>query len=74
MMDAESLLRGAKLKMIVLLTETYGAVSKRNLRNELPIHLLMESNEVRDREGIEYTESVYRLFRAQPETVMNLLL
>ncbi len=62
---------GAKHKMIALLTETYGAVSKRNLRNERPIHLLLESNEVRDREGIEYTDSIFRLIRAYPETVMK---
>ena len=62
---------GAKHKMIALLTETYGAVSKRNARNQLPIHLLMESNEVRDREGIEYTDSIFRLIRAYPEAVMR---
>jgi ankyrin repeat protein len=61
----------AKHKMIALLTETYGAVSKRNARNELPIHLLLLSNEVSDRECIEYTDSIFRLIRAYPETVMR---
>ena len=65
--------RGAKPKMIVLLTKTYGALSKRNSCNELPIHLLLLSNEVSDREGIEYTDtdSIFRLIRAYPETVMR---
>jgi ankyrin repeat protein len=65
--------RGANHAIVVLLTETYGAVSvsKRNMNNQLPIHLLLESPEVRDREGIEYTDSIFRLIRAYPETVMN---
>ncbi len=63
--------RGAKHKMIALLTETYGAVSKRNARNQLPIHLLLLGDEVSDREGIEYTDSIFRLIRAYPETVMR---
>ena len=62
---------GAKHEMIALLTETYGAVSKRNARNQLPIHLLLLGNEVSDREGIEYTDSIFRLIRAYPETVMR---
>jgi ankyrin repeat protein len=63
--------RGAKHKMVALLTETYGAVSKRNARNQLPIHLLLLSNEVSDRECIKYTDSIFRLIRAYPETVMR---
>jgi ankyrin repeat protein len=65
--------RGAKHKMILLLTnkKMYGAVSKRNACNELPIHLLLLSNEVSDRECIEYTDSIFRLIRAYPETVMR---
>ena len=68
--------RGANHDIITLLLEKYGAayVSARNSHNQLPIDLLFQSEAVGDREGIEYTESVYRLFRAQPETVMNLLL
>ena len=65
--------RGAKYETITLLLEEYGAaasVSKQNAEGKLPIDLLCESNKV-DRESIEYTESVYRLMRAYPETVMN---
>jgi len=65
--------RGAKHNTIALLLETYGAVSvsKRNARNKLPIDLLLESNGVSDRESIEYTDSIYRLIRAYPETLMD---
>jgi ankyrin repeat protein len=64
---------GANHAIVVLFTETYGAVSvsKRNMNNQLPIHLLLESPEVSDREGIEHTDSIFRLIRAYPETVMN---
>ena len=61
--------RDAKHKMIALLTEKYGAVSKRNARKELPLQLLLESTEVSDKDGIEYTESIFRLIRAHPDTV-----
>ncbi len=47
------------------------SVSKRNDQKKLPIDLLFESNDVLDRESVEYTESVFRLLRAYPETVMN---
>jgi ankyrin repeat protein len=65
--------RGAKHNTIALLLETYGAVSvsKRNARNKLPIYLLLESDGVSDRESIEYTDSIYRLIRAYPETLME---
>ena len=65
--------RGAKHNTIGLLLEKYDAVSvsKRNAQNKLPIDLLWESDRVRDREGMEYTESVYRLIRAFPETLMD---
>jgi ankyrin repeat protein len=64
--------RGAKYDTIALLLGEYGAVSvsRRNAHNKLPIHLLLESNEVRDREDNKYVESIYRLLRAYPETVM----
>jgi ankyrin repeat protein len=64
--------RGAKYGTIALLLEKYGAVSvsKRNTQNQLPIDLLFESEAVIDRGGTEYTESIYRLIRAHPETVM----
>ena len=61
--------RDAKHKMIALLTEKYGAVSKRNVRKELPLQLLMESTEMSDEDDIEYTESIFRLIRAYPDTV-----
>mmetsp|Transcript_21240 Transcript_21240/g.32424 ORF Transcript_21240/g.32424 Transcript_21240/m.32424 type:complete len:521 (+) Transcript_21240:62-1624(+) len=65
--------RGAKYDNIALLLETYDAVSvsKRNAHGKLPIDVLWESSAVEDRESIEYTESVFRLLRAYPETVMN---
>jgi hypothetical protein len=68
--------RGANHTIIALLLEKDGAayVSARNMSNQLPIDLLLESEAVGNRDGIEYTESIYRLFRACPETVMNLLL
>jgi len=65
--------RGAKYDAISMLLGKYGAVSvsKRNTHKKLPIDLLWESNEVLDRESVEYTESIFRLLRAHPETVMN---
>ena len=47
------------------------SVSKPNAQKKLPIDLLCESNEVLDRENVEYTESVFRLLKAYPETTMN---
>jgi ankyrin repeat protein len=66
---------GAKHNTIALLLEKYGAasVSKRNERNKLPIDLLLESDGVSDRESIEYTDSIYRLMRAYPETLMLMI-
>eukprot|EP00984_Skeletonema_dohrnii_P017202 scaffold7783_cov85-Skeletonema_dohrnii-CCMP3373.AAC.3 len=66
--------RGAKYDTIALLLETYDAlsVSKRNAHGKLPIDLLWESSEVLDRESTEYTESVFRLLKVYPETVMNI--
>ena len=61
--------RDAKHKMIAPLTEKYGAVSKRSARKELPLQLLLESTEVSDKDGIEYTDSIFRLIRAHPDTV-----
>ena len=65
--------RGAKYDTIALLLDMYDAVSvsKRNAQNKLPIELLWESNEVEDRESVEYTESVFRLLKAYPELIMN---
>ena len=65
--------RGARHEIIAMLLEKYDnvSVSKRNADKKLPIDLLWESNEVLDRESIEYTESVFRLLRAYPEMMMN---
>eukprot|EP00984_Skeletonema_dohrnii_P005881 scaffold2079_cov77-Skeletonema_dohrnii-CCMP3373.AAC.2 len=65
---------GAKYETIALLLERYGAisVSKQNAYGNLPIDLLWESNEVEDRGSVEYTESVFRLLAAYPETLMNI--
>ena len=59
---------GAKHDTIGLLLEKYDAasVSNRNAHGKLPFDLLWESNEVSDRESVEYTESVFRLLRAYP--------
>ncbi len=67
--------RGANHAIIAILTEKYGAVSvsKRNAHGQLPIDLLFASREVSDRESVEYTESIFRLFRAYPATVMNFI-
>jgi ankyrin repeat protein len=64
--------RGAKFDTIMLLLDEYGgvSVSARNVHNKLPIHLLLESNAVIDRDSIEYTESIYRLVRAYPDTLL----
>ena len=65
--------RYAKYETIMLLLEKYDgvSVSKRNAHGELPINLLWKSNAVEDRESVEYTESVFRLLKAYPETVTN---
>eukprot|EP00984_Skeletonema_dohrnii_P030956 scaffold22890_cov109-Skeletonema_dohrnii-CCMP3373.AAC.3 len=65
--------RGAKYETIALILDKYDAVSvsKRNAHKKLPLDLLWESNEVQDRESIEYTESVFRLLKAFPELLMN---
>jgi ankyrin repeat protein len=65
--------RGAKYDTITLLLEKYGAVSvsQSNVCNKLPIHLLLESNAVSNREDdTKCLESVFQLLMANPETVM----
>ena len=66
--------RGAKYDTIALVMEKYDAisVSKRNAHKQLPIEILLRSNQVIDRESVEYTDSVFRLLKAYPETVMNI--
>ena len=65
--------RGARHDIIALFLDEFNAVSvsKRNARKKLPIDLLWESNEVSDRESIEYTERSFRLLKACSETVMK---
>ena len=65
---------GARYETIALLLDEFDAVSvsKRNASKKLPIDLLFESDEVLNRECIEYTESVYRLLRANPEKIMGI--
>ena len=67
--------RSAKYETITLFLEKYNAVSvsKRNVYGELPINLLWESNPVEDRGSIEYTESVFRLLKAYPETLRTII-
>ena len=64
--------QNAKYDTIAMLLKKYDAVSvsKRNAQNKLPINLLWESTAVGDRESREYTESVFQLLKAYPETVM----
>ena len=64
---------GAKYETITMMLEMYDAVSisKQNAEGKLPLDLLLESNEVVDRKSIEYIETIFRLLRAYPETVMN---
>ncbi len=65
--------RGAKYDTISLLLEDYGAVSvsKTNGHNKLPIHLLLESGATANREDdTQYPESIFRLLRAYPDTLM----
>ena len=66
--------RDANHAIIALLLDKYGSmsVSKRNTYCQLPIHLLLENNnEFCGEESAEYTESIYRLLRAYPETILN---
>eukprot|EP00985_Skeletonema_marinoi_P006704 scaffold2911_cov73-Skeletonema_marinoi.AAC.5 len=67
----------ARHKIIALLLDELDAVSvsKRNPQKKLPIDLLWESNAVEveeDKESNEYVESVFRLLKAYPETLMNI--
>ena len=65
--------RGAKYDTIALLLENHDAasVSKRNTHDKLPIELLWESDAVEDRENIDYTDTIFRLLKAYPETLSN---
>ena len=63
--------RSARHETITMLLDKYDAVSvsKRNANGKLPIDLLWDCNEVLDRDSVEYTESVFRLLTAYPETL-----
>ena len=63
--------RGANHVIIALLLDKYGSmsVSKRNTHKQLPIDLLFASEAVSDKESVEYTDSIYRLMKAYPETI-----
>ena len=64
---------GANHAIVALLLDKYGSVSvsKRNAQKQLPIDLLLrKKNEVGDEESVEFTESIYRLLRANPETLV----
>jgi ankyrin repeat protein len=66
--------RGANHAIIALLLGKYGSmyVAKRNAHNQLPIDLLLQNkNEVSDEDSVKFTESIYRLIRANPETLMH---
>jgi len=48
------------------------SVSERNANGMLPIHLFCEYvNEQEENEDTEYTETIWRLLKAYPETVLN---
>ena len=63
--------QGAKYNTIAMFLEKYDAVSvsRRNADNKLPIELLWECNAVEDRESVEYTDSIFQLLEAYPETL-----
>ena len=65
--------RGAKYTTIALLLEKFDAVSvsRKNRHSLLPIDLLLESDAVEDRESMDYTDSVFRLLRAHPDTMID---
>jgi ankyrin repeat protein len=66
--------RATNHAIVALLLDKYGSmsVSKRNVHKQLPIELLLQNkNEVNDKESADYTESIYRLIRANPEALMH---
>lgn len=67
--------RGAKYDTITLLLEKYdnAFVSAKNGQKKLPIDLLFGSDAVSDGESVEHVETIFRLIKAYPDTVMNML-
>jgi len=62
--------RGGNLGVVkYLLNRNVPSVSDGNVDNKLPFHLLCECEEV-DKKSNEYTETLFLLLRANPETVM----
>ena len=62
--------RGGNLGVVkYLLNRNAPSVSDRNVDNKLPFHLLCECEDI-DRESTEYTETLFLLLLANPETVM----
>jgi len=62
--------RGGNLGVVKYLLNRNGpSVSDGNVDNKLPFHLLCECEEV-DKKSNEYTETLFLLLRANPETVM----
>ena len=62
--------RGGNLGVVeYLLNRNAPSVSDRNVDNKLPFHLLCECEEV-DKKSTEYTETLFLLLLANPETVM----
>ena len=69
--------RCARYEIIAMLLEKYDTgiyLFRRNAHNKLPIDLLWESDEVEDRENIEYTDSIFRLLKAYPEAHLTYVL
>jgi hypothetical protein len=73
--------RGANYDVITLLLEKYDApfVSKQNFHQKLPIEFLFESDsedgddQLVDRDGIDYLQSVFQLIRSCPETINHMI-
>jgi ankyrin repeat protein len=66
--------RSTNHAIVAVLLDKYGSMSvcKRNVRKQLPIELLLQNkNEVNDTESVKFTESIYRLIRANPEALMH---
>ncbi len=63
--------RGANYDVVKHLLEMSAPfISERNDDNKLPIHLLIESEQV-GRESLKYVEGIWLLLRSYPETVLN---
>ena len=63
--------QGGNLEVIKYLLDkqSSAAVSERNVDDKLPLHLLLESDNV-DRESLRYTETIWQLLLAYPAAVV----